>query len=169
MPEVGHKTRGLEREAFLERIGEEFPNAEAEIPGIYPNGRLLDVLGAEPMTDFVGTFHEEMEQDPRTFRMALSELSDVIVYSERSQDDSGCRWRLHDTKQYMGWEGRSKILMEMNEDERENYEGLFGQLVSHHYWNTMQDWLRNQPYRGEDLLPFAKLQLLRLDLPSLEH
>lgn len=151
----------------MERIGEEFPNAEVEIPGIYPNGRLLDVLGAEPMTDFVGTFHEEMEQDPRTFRMALSELADVMVAFEQDSGKQDGRWGLWETQRNTGWSERGKIYAEMSEAEQKHYDNVFGGIVGYYYWTTEQDWFEQLPYR--DFLPFPYLKRLRLDLPSLEH
>lgn len=161
IPEI--QTIETDRTEALDRIGKEFPNPDLEVTGIYTNGRMVDTLGPELIVDFLGSFSEEAEADPEMFRIALSELSDVVIYSMGDEGSDG-RWRLLDTREHIGWDERGKILMEMSEAERVRYEGLFGSLVRHYYWKTEQDWLNQLSYR--ESLPFAELQKLRLELPE---
>ncbi|OGY16292.1 MAG: hypothetical protein A2785_01735 [Candidatus Chisholmbacteria bacterium RIFCSPHIGHO2_01_FULL_49_18] len=153
-----------ERVELLELLGKEFPNPDFEMPGIYANDRLVDTLGPELVLDYLGTFIEEVEADPQMFRIALSELSDVVIYSIGQQDSNGV-WRLLDTREHMGWKERGEILLEMSTGERQRYERLYGGLVQHNYWSSEQEWLEQSPY--QDLLPYPDLQKLRLDLPEL--
>lgn len=152
-------------------IDAEFPDFAYEVQGIYTNEQLLKDLGSELFLDSLGIFHEEMEAFPELFRMALSELSDKILYS-RENAASDQRWRLHDTRASIGLDERARIYQEMGDTERQQYEGLFGNLVLSYclganmrslkqaYWTEEVERLQHQ---------LGVLLQFRLGLPTREQ